>query len=83
MQPTLLVWGERARIAPVDEARGFLALKSDLELAILDPSGDLPHDERPAEFNETVLAFLDRALRASVLPTESRAVIAARSAGAA
>ena len=81
VQPTLLVWGERARIAPVDEARGFLALKSDLGLAILDPAGDLPHDERPAEFNETVLTFLDRALRATVPPTET--TIAARSAGAA
>ena len=83
VQPTLLVWGERAVIAPVDEARGFLALKSDLELAILDPAGDLPQAERPAEFNETVLAFLDRALGAAGPSSGSRSASAARRAGAA
>ena len=64
-QPALLVWGEQAEIAPVEEARGFLALKPDLELAILDPAGDLPHDERPGEFNEVVLEFLARTQRAT------------------
>ena len=62
-QHALLVWGEQAEIAPVEEARGFLALKPDLELAILDPAGDLPHDERPDEFNEVVLEFLARTQR--------------------
>jgi len=62
-QPALLVWGEQAEIAPVEEARGFLAVKPDLELAILDPAGDLPHDERPDEFNEVVLEFLARTRR--------------------
>ena len=57
-QPTLLVWGEQAVQAPLEEVRGFLALKPDIELAILDPAGDLPHDERPAEFNEIVLSWL-------------------------
>jgi pimeloyl-ACP methyl ester carboxylesterase len=85
VQPTLLAWGEHAEIAPVDEARGFLALKSDLELAIFDPSGDLPHDERAAEFNETVLAFLDRALGASgpAAPDARTRIGASRTAGAA
>ena len=44
-----------------EEARGFLALKPDFELAILEPAADLPHDERAEEFNEVVLAFLERA----------------------
>jgi pimeloyl-ACP methyl ester carboxylesterase len=57
-QPALLVWGEQAAQAPLEEVRGFLALKPDFELAILDPAGDLPHDERPAEFNEIVLTWL-------------------------
>ena len=86
-QPTLLVWGEHAVLAPVDEARGFLALKSDLELAILDPAGDQPHDERAPEFNDTVLAFLGRALGATgpATPAAERVVKdgTVRSAGAA
>jgi pimeloyl-ACP methyl ester carboxylesterase len=60
VQPALLVWGEQAVQAPVEEIRGFLALKSDFEVAILDPAGDLPHDERADEFNEIVSAFLAR-----------------------
>jgi pimeloyl-ACP methyl ester carboxylesterase len=59
-QPSLLVWGEQAVQAPVEEIRAFLSVKRDFEVAILDPSGDLPHDERPDEFNEIALKFLER-----------------------
>ncbi len=59
-QPALLVWGEQGVHAPVEDVRGFLALRPAFELAILDPSGDFPHDERPDEFNEIVRAFLTR-----------------------
>lgn len=61
LQPTLLVWGAQAEQHPVEESFGYRALKRDLRVAILDPAGDLPHDERPAEFNEVVLDFLGRA----------------------
>jgi pimeloyl-ACP methyl ester carboxylesterase len=61
VQPSLLAWGEQAVQAPVEEMRGFLALKPDFEPAIFSPAGDLPHDERPAEFNDAVAAFLARA----------------------
>jgi pimeloyl-ACP methyl ester carboxylesterase len=61
-QPALLVWGDQAREAPVEEARGFIALKPDIEVAIFEHVGDLPHDERPDEFNELVRAFLARVL---------------------
>ncbi|HEX8850952.1 MAG TPA: alpha/beta fold hydrolase [Gemmatimonadaceae bacterium] len=60
-QPTLLVWGAQAREAPVEETRGFLTAKPDLDVAILDGAGDLPHDERPEEFIEVVRGFLARA----------------------
>jgi len=61
VQPALLAWGEQAVMAPVEEMRGFLSLKPDFEPVIFAPAGDLPHDERPAEFNEAVSAFLARA----------------------
>jgi pimeloyl-ACP methyl ester carboxylesterase len=61
-QPALLVWGDQAREAPVEEARGFIAVKPDVEVAIFESVGDLPHDERPEEFTEVVRAFLTRAL---------------------
>lgn len=60
-QPTMLVWGEEAVENPVEDMRGFLVLQPRAEVAILDPAGDLPHDERADEFNELVAAFLARA----------------------
>ncbi len=60
-QPALLVWGEQAKMAPIDEIRPFLTLHPGFETAIFDPSGDLPHSERAAEFNEIVTQFLTRA----------------------
>src|SRR5919204_2913042 len=57
-QPLLLVWGEQAEEVPVEDVRGFRALKPDLELAIFDPSGSLPHDERAGEFNRLVAEFV-------------------------
>lgn len=56
-QPLLLVWGEQAREVPVEDVRRFRALKPDLELAIFDPSGSLPHDEHAREFNRLVMQF--------------------------
>ena len=57
-QPTLIVWGEQAIETPVEDVRGFRALRPDIEVAILDPAGSLPHDERPDEFNDIVTGFL-------------------------
>ena len=64
-QPALIVWGEQATEAPSEDVRGFRAVRPDMEIAILDPGGDLPHDERPDAFNEIVTTFLAR-LRATV-----------------
>jgi len=59
-QPTLLVWGEEGSAVPVEEFRGFRAIKPDLELAVLTPAGDLPHDERPDDFNVILSTWLNR-----------------------
>jgi pimeloyl-ACP methyl ester carboxylesterase len=59
-QPTLLVWGEEGSIAPVEEFRGFRSVKPDIELAVLTPAGDLPHDERPDDFNVILSTWLNR-----------------------
>jgi pimeloyl-ACP methyl ester carboxylesterase len=65
LQPSLLVWGEQAVETPVEDVRGFRALRPEMDVAILDPAGSLPHDERPDDFNEIVTTFLTR-LRATV-----------------
>jgi pimeloyl-ACP methyl ester carboxylesterase len=60
-QPVLLVWGAQAEQNPAEESFGYRALTRGLKVAILDQAGDLPHEERPAEFNEVVLDFLGTA----------------------
>jgi pimeloyl-ACP methyl ester carboxylesterase len=59
-QPALLIWGEKGTIVPVEESRGFRSLKPDLEMALLSPAGDLPHDERPDDFNVILSTWLNR-----------------------
>ena len=67
-QPVLLIWGEEGSITPIEEFRGFRAVKPDLELAVLTPAGDLPHDERPDDFNVILSTWLNR-LSLSSAPT--------------
>jgi len=67
-QPALLVWGEEGSTAPVEEFRGFRELKRDLEISVLSPAGDLPHDERAEDFNVILSTWLNR-LSLSSAPT--------------
>ena len=64
-QPALLFWGEEAQFAPVQEIRGFRALKPDFDVHILSPAGDLPQDERADEFNVILSTWLNRRLLSS------------------
>src|SRR5688500_4173955 len=50
-QPALLLWGEQGSSAPVEDFRRFRELKRDVEISVLSPPGDLPHDERAEDFN--------------------------------
>lgn len=59
-QPALLVWGQEGSAAPVEEFRGFRSLKPDFQMSVLSPAGDLPHDERPDDFNVILSTWLNR-----------------------
>jgi hypothetical protein len=59
-QPSILVWGEEGSAAPIEEFRGFTAIKPDFELSVLTPARDLPHDERPDDFNVILSTWLTR-----------------------
>ena len=61
VQPTAIVWGEHARLVPLEGARAFRAARPDVDLTVLDHAGDFPHVERAAEVAEGILAFLKRA----------------------
>lgn len=62
-QPTLLMWGDLARQNSVERAHAFRVIKHDLEWSLVQDAGDLPHDERPDEFNTALRSFLERARR--------------------
>jgi pimeloyl-ACP methyl ester carboxylesterase len=62
-QPTLLLWGELARQNSVERAHAFRVIKHDLEWSLVQDAGELPHDERPDEFNAALRSFLERARR--------------------
>jgi len=70
-QPALLVWGEEGSMTPVEEFRGFTALNPDFELSVLSPAGDLPHDERPEDFNVIVSQWLNRLSLSSALTRDT------------
>ena len=61
LPPTLLVWGAQAERHPAEESFGWRAVRRGLKVAILDGAGDVPHEERAAEFNEIAVEFLQRA----------------------
>ena len=59
-QPMLLLWGEQARLNPVQNAHAFRVLRPEMAWSLIPKSGDLPHDERPELVNAAVLRFLAR-----------------------
>lgn len=61
-QPVLIAWGEDAKEVPKAELAAYQRLVPHAEVALFDPCGSLPHDERAPEWNARVLEFLGRAL---------------------
>jgi pimeloyl-ACP methyl ester carboxylesterase len=56
--PVLLVWGNRDPFVPLSYARRLAALLPRARLAVIPGAGHMPMWERPAAFNQEVLAFL-------------------------
>ncbi|HEY6134485.1 MAG TPA: alpha/beta fold hydrolase [Rubrivivax sp.] len=57
-QPTLILWGGRDRLIPIESAREFKARIADSELVVLDGLGHVPQEEDPARSVVPVKAFL-------------------------
>jgi pimeloyl-ACP methyl ester carboxylesterase len=54
----LLIWGEKDAVIPRSAAEEFLLRKPDAALKTIKGAGHLPHQERPRETAEAMLAFL-------------------------
>lgn len=56
--PTLVIWGDRDAIIPVDHAYGLLSVRPSATLHVLPGLGHFPHVEDPAQVSAAILAFL-------------------------
>jgi pimeloyl-ACP methyl ester carboxylesterase len=56
--PTLIVWGLKDRIVPVEAAIGYHRLIPDSRLELFERTGHVPQMERPARFNALLDEFL-------------------------
>lgn len=56
--PTLIMWGERDRIIPVEQGRAAHEAISDSRLEIFEGAGHFPHSVDPARFSSVLLDFL-------------------------
>jgi pimeloyl-ACP methyl ester carboxylesterase len=57
--PTLLVWGERDVLVPVEQAGAWRELVPHARLAIVPRAGHVPMVEAPSDFAQLLLEFLD------------------------
>jgi pimeloyl-ACP methyl ester carboxylesterase len=57
--PTLVVWGRRDRMIPVEHAAAAQASLPSSELVVFDGAGHFPHVEQPAAFVDAVTRFVE------------------------
>ena len=57
--PTLIVWGGRDRIIPVDHATAAHEAMAGSRLVIFERAGHFPHTEEPVRFVEAISDFVD------------------------
>lgn len=57
--PTLIVWGARDRLIPVEHGRAAHARIPGSRLAVFEAVGHFPHCEAPERFVDTLLDFVD------------------------
>jgi len=57
--PTLLVWGERDVLVPVEQAEAWRELVPHARLALVPDAGHVPMIEAPSAFAQLLLEFLD------------------------
>jgi len=57
--PTLVVWGSRDRLVPLEHATIFARAIPNARLAIMRGCGHLPFYQNPSQFERLVLSFLD------------------------
>lgn len=57
--PVTLLWGSRDRVIPHSHAEATIAMLRGAKLTTFEGCGHFPHHEKPAEFADAVLSFMD------------------------
>jgi len=60
--PTLFIWCRQDHITPLSWGEDYAAAVANARLAVLDGCGHFPNIEKPKEFNQAVIDFLDKRL---------------------
>ena len=79
--PTLIVWGDRDTIIPVEHAHDAHEAIPGSRLAVIEGAGHFPHVECPEEFLDVLLDFLDATEPAEVDMAELRELLLAHAEG--
>ena len=74
--PTMLVWGGRDRIIPVDHAHDAVRLMPDCRLEIFEDSGHFPFNNHPHRFASVVGDFIEQTEPADINEEHMRQLIA-------
>jgi pimeloyl-ACP methyl ester carboxylesterase len=75
--PTLLIWGDRDAVIPLEHGRIARAAMPGSRLEIFEGAGHFPHHANPQRFVELVREFLEHAPPATYSPGEWRALLRA------
>ncbi len=68
--PTLIVWGGRDTMIPVEHGRHAAATIAGSELAVFESAGHFPHCDEPQRFTDLLIDFLNRTTPARLNPDD-------------
>ena len=75
--PTLIIWGEKDSIIPVNDAQEFERLIPDSRMVVMKDTGHVSMAERPETFNDLMMEFLaERGKAAAGAPVEGESQVA-------
>jgi pimeloyl-ACP methyl ester carboxylesterase len=75
--PTLLIWGSRDAVIPLEHAHVARAAMPGSRLEVFEGAGHFPHHANPQRFVQLLCEFLDSAPPATYSPAEWRALLRA------
>jgi pimeloyl-ACP methyl ester carboxylesterase len=77
--PTLIIWGDKDRIIPVEQGRAAHDAIPGSRLEIFEGTGHFPHCEHPDQFCEALIDFMDTTHPPTTSPSQWRDRMVARS----